>query len=484
MNSERESPLQNNAQHKILEWKVVNEYLGPFVMGGVHEPWDLEKLEMYNEIQFGEVPPLARATEMYGPLVDVELEGTFMPLLMDSIAGALPPDAWDHYSGPIEASQQNDSVDGRTLAESAKDLMVVEKRGAIVWDMYETEKNYTAQLGVLENYYRKKLVQRGYISEHTANMIFFGIPELLQFHLSFSNELEEVVNSWSTTETLIGSLFIKHVQELEKLYSRFIDNYSASQRAIKGLEKDNNEYNQFILEASKSKVDTNRQSLKDSLVFPVQRTTRYHLYLKELVAKTPKDHPDMSNLETAFESVLGLANSVNDKKRKEEEATGLFEAFEQTKNCPPPLISHKRRLILNSDAVCAVSKRNIRLTLCSDLLMIALAEKKTVLNAFARSSGADYTFKFIRWLDVLETDITDLHDTVPNTIRITLSSPPVGSNRPTNTTSPSDISQSAKELASNSFTVQFTGYDASKSRMLFIKAMETVTKSCREEAFS
>ncbi|KAJ3309704.1 Protein T2 [Boothiomyces sp. JEL0838] len=425
MNSERESPLQNNAQHKILEWKVVNEYLGPFVMGGVHEPWDLEKLEMYNEIQFGEVPPLARATEMYGPLVDVELEGTFMPLLMDSIAGirffnagALPPDAWDHYSGPIEASQQNDSVDGRTLAESARDLMVVEKRGAIVWDMYETEKNYTAQLGVLEN-------------------------------------LEEIVNSWSTTETLIGSLFIKHVQELEKLYSRFIDNYSASQRAIKGLEKDNNEYTQFILEAS-----------------------------KKLVAKTPKDHPDLANLEIAFESVLGLANSVNDKKRKEEEATGLFEAFEQTKNCPPPLISHKRRLILNSDAVCAVSKRNIRLTLCSDLLMIALAEKKTVLNAFARSSGADYTFKFIRWLDVLETDITDLHDTVPNTIRITLSSPPVGSNRPTNTTPPSDISQSAKELASNSFTVQFTGYDASKSRMLFIKAMETVTRSCREEAFS
>ncbi|KAJ3272938.1 Protein T2 [Terramyces sp. JEL0728] len=484
MNSDRESPLQSSAQNKILEWKVVNEYLGPFVMGGVHEPWDLEKLELYNESLFGEVPPLARASEQYGPLVDVEMEGTFMPLLMDSIAGALPPDAWDHFSGPIEAFQQNDSMDGRTLAESVKDLMVVEKRGAIVWDMYETEKNYTSQLRVLENYYRKKLVERGYISEHTANSIFFGIPELLQFHIAFSNELEEVVNSWSTAETLIGSLFIKHVHELEKLYSRFIDNYSASQRSIKSLEKDTNDYNQFMLEASRSKLDTNRQSLKDSLVFPVQRTTRYHLYLKELVAKTLNDHPDFQNLETAFESVLGLANSVNDKKRKEEEATGLFEAFEQTKNCPPTLISHKRRLILNSDAVCAISKRNIRLTLCSDLLMIVLAEKKTVLNAFARSSGADYTFKFIRWLDVLETDIVDMHESLPNTIRITLSAPPVGSNRPTNTTPPSDISQSAKELASSTFTVQFAGYDAAKSRTLFIKAMETVTKSCREEAFA
>jgi hypothetical protein len=159
----------------------------------------------------------------------------------------------------------------------------------VVWNLLETEQNYAKQLGIIQNIFRKRLLERKIISEHSAYLIFFGIgiqiftvAELLELHSSFCKQLEKLIQTWNTNETRIGRLFLAHVEELKKCYARFIDNYAISVKCIKKEEKENPEYVQFIREVSRLQ-ETNRSTLKDYLIFPVQRTTRYHLLLKGLL---------------------------------------------------------------------------------------------------------------------------------------------------------------------------------------------------------
>ena len=127
-----------------------------------------------------------------------------------------------------------------------------------------------------------------------------------------------------------------------------------------------------------------------------------------MLKKTPVTHPDYKDLQEAWDAMNNLAASVNEKKRREEEATGLFDAFEQTKYCPPTLISHKRRLILSTDAFEHKTGKAVRLILCSDLLMIAIPVKGGVLPF--KLGAQEYIYRFVRWLDLLEIDVIELTD--------------------------------------------------------------------------
>lgn len=195
---------------------------------------------------------------------------------------------------------------------------------------------------------------------------------------------------------------------------------------------------------------------------------------------TEESHPDFKDLKEAWNAMADLATSVNDKKRQEEEATGLFDTFEQTKHCPPTLISHRRRLILSSDAICPKSNRPIKLVICSDLLMISLSVSKTVLQFphFAQNSAPEFTHRFIRWLDLLDIKVEDITTGNNNSIRV-IFNPSMHPNPQLSQSTPShDITPTAKDLASSSILLQFGGYDATKSKNTFLKAIETVTKSC------
>jgi hypothetical protein len=60
-----------------------------------------------------------------------------------------------------------------------EEALVKDKRGCVVWNLLETEQNYTNQLGVIQTYFYKRLIEKEIISEHSANLIFFG---LCNFH--------------------------------------------------------------------------------------------------------------------------------------------------------------------------------------------------------------------------------------------------------------------------------------------------------------
>ncbi|KAI8930256.1 Dbl homology domain-containing protein [Entophlyctis helioformis] len=433
------------------------------------------------------MPRLSSATALRGPLFTPEATMSLYPHLLDAIVGSLPPDAWDWISTEADlATIRDEQYDEPTPIEEVKptieSVLTKDKRGYVVMNLWETEQSYVSQLGVIQKVFRQRLLERGIINETISNLIFAGVEELHMFHVRFMESLQQVVSvdSWSTTESRIGALFVAQKAELIKLYTRFIDNYAISQKSMKQAEKNSEEYQAFMKEMVKLR-ETNRQSLKDLLILPVQRTTRYHLLLRDLLKCTPAEHPDHEDLEQAWEAMNQLAAMVNEKKRREEEATGLFDAFESTKHCPPTLISHQRRLIMRVEATDKSSKRDIQLVLCSDLLMVTIPARSGV---FSRS-GTDYAYRFVRWLDILELDVTDLATletgAVKDCLRITLNPAKRPPELPSQSTPAHDISPSVpKELAAPVLVVQFSGQDAGKNRAGFFLAIQAEMKVRRD----
>lgn len=370
------------------------------------------------------------------PMITAESIATMVPQLIDAMVGSLPSDAWDWHSEMQHNSSTEDvsteyNSSGFTLKEeqdkrfgssmpaspvfgnaailTVETVLQQDGRGHVIWNLVETERNYVLQLGVLLKWFRDKMVVDRIIAETASHLIFAGVDELLEFHRIFLAQLEELVAvpNWNTNTTPIGLLFLKHKESLIKIYTYFIDSFAMSQKSIKREEKENLLYVQFMKEAVKLK-ETSRQQLKDFMILPVQRTARYHLLLKDLIKRTQETHPDYSNLNAAWEAMNILAASVNEKKRQEEQQSGLFDAYELTRNCPPTLIKHSRKLIFTVDVVDQKTSKPFRLFLCSDLLMIASIHGRGVLQ-FGRNAG-EPGYRFVRWLDLLEIRIDESED--------------------------------------------------------------------------
>ncbi|KAJ3319690.1 hypothetical protein HDV06_006106 [Boothiomyces sp. JEL0866] len=331
--------LKGRLDYTVLQWRKDRNYIGPLLDNEFafldHEYSTEDNVNMTIDLQV----PLQR-----GALVEVELGGCIDPVLIDCIALEDPFDAWEIKS----------SLD--TLRES----LIVEKRGQLVWELFQTEKNYIQQLMIIEN-----------------------------------------------------------INKMAELYSKFIGNYSKALQCIRELEAVNPEYVKFMTASSRSK-NTNRQSLKDSLVYPVQRTTRYHLFLagkigfnQDLLKCTNPEHPDYFNLQVALQTVLDFVDSINNNKKMEEEGAKLAVILSRTQNCPDGLADKNHLLVSITDALCVVSRKSLKIILFADSLVILLHEKK---NKRFSSTLADLPFIFVRSLLLGEVNIAVANKAVNFTV--------------------------------------------------------------------
>ncbi|RKO99080.1 hypothetical protein CXG81DRAFT_20789 [Caulochytrium protostelioides] len=494
-------------------------------------------------------PPLLR-TPLYTPDVMVTL---LLPHLMDAVSGSLPQDAWTSTTSSIvyPASSGHDAAPADPDAEA---------RSHILQTLLETERNYVRHLHVILHAFRQPMLDAHVISETAAGLIFSGIEEVYQIHTAFLPQLEEVCAA-SMTDSMYaamtpgwtpppahavahvrdpGALFLDATAQFIRTYTGFIDAYAMSKKAMKFELAHNSDYRDFLKDTSKARREaTGRQSLMDLMILPVQRTARYHLILKDLLKHTPPSHRDFAALTGAWEAMTRLASEVNAMKRKEEEATGLFEAYEATKNCPPVLITHKRRLIMGLDCVvledkdppggtgtlikpAKISKKDTHhhVFLCSDLLMLTTLIPsggggfRLIGTGHSGSSGSSLAspssatggsvpggpprYKFMRWMDLLELTVVEAGTPEAPMLRVTHDPrrlPPglVSVTHPAVPIPPppviplADASEAELDVAAaasaaaaaacvTTFLLRFEGRDALKARGTFLLALQNEIK--------
>ena len=161
-----------------------------------------------------------------------------------------------------------------------------------------------------------------------------------------------------------------------------------------------------------------------------------------------------------------MAASVNESKQHEEETTAMFTAFEMTKNCPPILISARRRLIMQVDVQeTRVIHKTVHFSLFSDLLMIA------TLTSRRRPVHEDSypLYKFYRWLDLRDILVTDEGDG----IRVRL----IATDQQNYVSGPKRLTTGSNGEPEYHF--KFVSWDAKKDKKPFLLALEGGLKRVR-----
>ncbi|KAJ2159424.1 hypothetical protein GGF46_003023 [Coemansia sp. RSA 552] len=339
-------------------------------------------------------------------------------------------------------------------------------------ELVMTEKNFVDNLFVIKKVWMEPVFSsanslKPIIPYQTARIVFFGIAALHAHASHFYREMDFTLGSyergsgpvegWADDGMRIGALFRGSSRHWSDFIA-YVRNYGAAVNCLKHLE-DYKPYQRYHEECMLQKR-TNRQSLKDLLMLPIQRITRYTLLLKNILKHTPAVHSDHIDICRAVKNVTHFATIVNECRRKQEEVQRTIEVLRSIDVCPPFPHIETRAFVAEFYVRELISRLPTRLLLFSDMLVVAQGPAQAITSGSSSGAGAgssidvdvEWTYYGSASLDEVEVQNADESTSTLITIlslnRNAASADTLGSSRrsllpgtepPTNTSSTSDL---------------------------------------------
>ncbi|KAJ1767390.1 hypothetical protein LPJ69_000503 [Coemansia sp. RSA 1752] len=285
-------------------------------------------------------------------------------------------------------------------------------------ELVMTEKNFVDNLFVIKKVWMEPVFSsanspKPIIPYQTARVIFFGVAALHAHASHFYREMDYALGSYERSQgpvegreddgMRIGALFRANDRHWNDFIA-YVRNYGAAVGCLKQLQ-DYKPYLRYHEECMLQKR-TNRQSLKDLLMLPIQRITRYTLLLKNVLKHTPAVHSDHIELCRAVKNVTHFATIVNECRRKQEEMQRVAEMTRSVEGCPPFPHVEIRSFVAEFFVRELISRLPTRLLLFSDMLVVAQATSQVVIDD-AGSADADWTYYGYASLDDVEVQNAD-----------------------------------------------------------------------------
>lgn len=247
------------------------------------------------------------------------------------------------------SEQQNLPEDEKQAMEAQKRL---KQRRHIIKELVDTEMTFERDMKVVVDIYHA--TAEPIASKADLAAIFINSEEVVQFSRSFGTQLKNTAkpiydksragrsssaqpsltrsSSYASTldgdkelsdadrdrQTRIGDVFLASAAEMEVVYKEYMVKANAA-----------NTKAQIVLQTEKGKLWTqmchnesrdltSAWDLPSLLVKPVQRGTKYKLFLDDLLKSTPADHPDYENLKRAYDVVGAMMTRINEAKKHAE----------------------------------------------------------------------------------------------------------------------------------------------------------------------
>ncbi|KAJ3423449.1 faciogenital dysplasia protein [Anaeramoeba flamelloides] len=185
-------------------------------------------------------------------------------------------------------------------------------RDNVVQEILSSERLYVSNLEILMDKWKVELVERAkspkemVIPQEIIDKIFGNLNEIYQINKIFLNKLEKKILNWNEQST-IGDFFLELIPFF-KLYTTYFRSYSKSNEIVLQYLK-NSSFKNWV---DQKKKETNNLGLQSFLILPIQRLPRYELFLKSLRKNCPWNHPDFTNLQTAWEAIIKVNQHINE----------------------------------------------------------------------------------------------------------------------------------------------------------------------------
>ncbi|XP_070607613.1 rho guanine nucleotide exchange factor 17 [Erythrolamprus reginae] len=282
-------------------------------------------------------------------------------------------------------------------AGSSRTKPQVDMRKHVTMTLLDTEQSYVESLRTLMQGYMKPLKQpenSTLCDPSLVDEIFDQIPELLEHHEEFLEEISECVQNWHEKQK-VGEILVESFSKdiLVNIYSAYIDNFLNAKDAIRIAKEARPAFMKFLAQSMRENKE--KQALSDLLIKPVQRIPRYELLVKDLLKHTSEEHPDYPFLIEAQKSIKQVAEKINKGMRSAEEVernARIVQEIESHIEGMEDLQAPLRRF-LRQEMVVEMKpvggKKDRSLFLFTDLLVCTTLKRKS--GSLRRSSMSLYT---------------------------------------------------------------------------------------------
>uniref|UniRef100_A0A0N4ZAU1 DH domain-containing protein n=1 Tax=Parastrongyloides trichosuri TaxID=131310 RepID=A0A0N4ZAU1_PARTI len=211
-----------------------------------------------------------------------------------------------------------------------------------VKELVDSEQRYVEKLRLLEDVFRKQVVDEKALDKTTISYIFANISSLYQFHNShLLPQLMDRLREWSSCRKICD--VVKKQAPFLKMYSEYTHNYKKASAVFEDCLKKKKQFAQIVKRIEKMSECENLP-LVSHLICPVQRVMRYQLLLQEYKKHLIESDPDYSDCNEALSLVLEAASHANEMMRKLDRYKNVLEVQEQLGNTIT-LVSPSRELL-------------------------------------------------------------------------------------------------------------------------------------------
>ncbi|XP_006885794.1 PREDICTED: rho guanine nucleotide exchange factor 17 [Elephantulus edwardii] len=314
-----------------------------------------------------------------------------VPVDVPSLAPLAPPSA---EAKPPEASRAPHEP---APASKRYSKPQVDMRKHVTMTLLDTEQSYVESLRTLMQGYMQPLKQPEnslLCDPSLVDEIFDQIPELLQHHEQFLEQVRHCVQTWHAQQK-VGDLLIQSFSKdvLVDIYSAYIDNFLNAKDAVRVAKEAKPAFLKFLEQSMRENKE--KQALSDLMIKPVQRIPRYELLVKDLLKHTPEDHPDHPLLLDAQRNIKQVAERINKGVRSAEEAERHARVLQEIEahiegmeDLQAPLRRFLRQeMVIEVKAV--GGKKDRSLFLFTDLIVCTTLKRKS--GSLRRSSMSLYT---------------------------------------------------------------------------------------------
>ncbi|EUB63999.1 Protein ECT2 [Echinococcus granulosus] len=213
-----------------------------------------------------------------------------------------------------------------------------------------------------------------------ADIVFGKLTPIYQLHKRLQSRLAELEGTWNMETSQLGEIVLPYIDEMEKVYSHYMQFYSAPH-----LQQLGREYPRFLafMRQVERRKESGRQSLSDLLVRPVQRLPSMLLLIQGIIKFTPTSHPDYDDMSAFASKLSGILEHINMRLKKNEEHISLLNLYHDISGAPPEMLSSSRSLVrqlnvfqLDINASGAPTCEPVILFLLTDCLEIARPKKR------------------------------------------------------------------------------------------------------------
>ncbi|CAK6970374.1 rho guanine nucleotide exchange factor 17-like [Scomber scombrus] len=273
----------------------------------------------------------------------------------------------------------------------------VDMRRHVMMTLLDTEQSYVESLRTLIQGYMRPLKQPdsgSIVDPLLVDEMFYQIPEILEHHEHFLEQVVGCVSQWHDRQT-VGHLLIQSFSKetLANMYSAYIDNFLNAKDAVRIAKEAKPAFHKFLEQNMRENKE--KQALGDLMIKPVQRIPRYELLVKDLLKHTSEDHPDHCLLLDAQRNIKRLAEKINKGRRSAEEAereARVIQEIEAHIEGVEHILNPQRKFLRQEivmEAKTVGGKKDRSLFLFSDLIICTTLKRKS--GSLRRSSMSLYS---------------------------------------------------------------------------------------------